>query len=149
VLQGSFVLALMVDMVTVECMKMKIFIRFIAISMVSTLSNTLFAENIKKEPPVRIRSDGPSLLRMPDMKDVAKPELFPAHIRLDMRLGEEPFTKDLETLKKSKKDILARIKSLKKELAKEKKALEKIQSDIEKLTKAKKCSQEREKIEKK
>lgn len=120
-LQGSFVLALMVDMVIVECMKMKIFIRFIAISMLSTLSNTLFAENIKKEPPLRIRSDVPSLLCMPDMKDVAKPELFPAHIGLDVRLAEEPFTIDLETLKKSKKDILLRIKYLEAELAKEKK----------------------------
>ena len=74
---------------------------------------------------------------MPDMKDLARPELFSADLPLDISLGEEPFTKDLETLQKSKKDILLRIKYLEAELAKEKKALEDIQSDIEKSTKAK------------
>ena len=124
-------------MLTIVCMKMQIFIRFIAISMVSTLSNTLFAKNIKKEPPFRIRSDVSTPLCMPDMKDLARPELFSADLPLDISLGEEPFTKDLETLQKSKKDILLRIKYLEAELAKEKKALEDIQSDIEKSTKAK------------
>ena len=137
-LQGSFVLAFMVDMVTMEGMKMKIFIRFIAISMLSTLSNTLFAENIKKEPPFRIRGDVSVPLCMPDIKDISKEDqLLYSSLCLDMSLGGEPFTDDLETLQKSKKDILLRIKYLEAELAKEKKALEDIQSDIEKSTKAK------------
>ena len=127
----------MVDMVTMEGMKMKIFIRFVAISMVSTLSNTLFAENIKKEPPFRIRSDVSTPLCTPDINISKEDQLLFSSLCLDMSLGGEPFTDDLETLQKSKKDILLRIKYLEAELTKEKKALEDIQSDIEKSTKAK------------
>ncbi len=119
-------------------MKVRTFINFVSVVIASICSSILFAENIKTDAPVRIRSDVPASLKEEMPKQT---RLFSSTMNLGIHLGLDlgeylKLISDLEALLKTKQLILKRINSLDAELAEEKKALKEVQLHIDKLTKA-------------